>query len=54
MLNLLKSSDADFNKLAVMTSVTFFVTLVLSISVVYLNGGASTQVANTIPGKRGT
>jgi putative spermidine/putrescine transport system permease protein len=52
MLNLLKNSDADFNQLAVMTSVTFFVTLALSIGVVYLNGGASTQLANTIPGRR--
>ncbi|MBN9303825.1 MULTISPECIES: ABC transporter permease [unclassified Devosia] len=54
MLNLLKGSNADFNLLAVMTSVTFLVTLVLSIAVVYVNGGATTQLANTNPGRRET
>jgi putative spermidine/putrescine transport system permease protein len=53
MLNLLKNSNADFNKLAVMTSVTFFVTLALSIGVVYLNGRTSTQQSNSVPGKGG-
>ena len=36
-LNLLKSMDADFNVLAVMTSVSFGITLLLSIAVVYVN-----------------
>ena len=40
-LNLLKSTDADFNVLAVMTTVSFLVTLMLSVGVVYLNRSAA-------------
>ncbi len=40
-LNLLKSTDADFNVLAVMTTVSFAVTLLLSVGVVYLNRSAA-------------
>ena len=40
-LNLLKSTDADFNVLAVMTSVSFAITLALSIAVVYFNRSAA-------------
>ena len=40
-LNLLKSADADFNVLAVMTAVSFAITLLLSIAVVYLNRSAA-------------
>ena len=40
-LNLLKSTDADFNVLAVMTTVSFAITLLLSIGVVYLNRSAA-------------
>ena len=40
-LNLLKSTDADFNVLAVMTTVSFAVTLILSVGVVYLNRSAA-------------
>ena len=40
-LNLLKSTDADFNVLAVMTTVSFLVTLLLSVGVVYLNRSAA-------------
>ncbi len=40
-LNLLKSTDADFNVLAVMTTVSFVVTLALSVGVVYLNRSAA-------------
>jgi len=36
-LNLLKSTDPDFNVLAVMTTVSFAITLLLSIAVVYFN-----------------
>ena len=36
-LNLLKSTDADFNVLAVMTAVSFAITLLLSAGVVFLN-----------------
>ncbi len=42
MLNLLKGDDADFNLLAVMTTVIFALTLVLSVAVVLFNrNGAS-------------
>lgn len=45
MLNLLKSTDADFNLLAVMTAVTFALTLLLSVAVVVFNrGGAPAPV----------
>ncbi|KQV15300.1 hypothetical protein ASC97_31360 [Rhizobium sp. Root1203] len=47
LLNMLKSADADFNILAVMTSINFFVTLALSIGVVYFNDGASKRLANS-------
>ena len=40
-LNLLKGTDADFNVLAVMTTVSFLVTLLLSVGVVYLNRSAA-------------
>ena len=40
-LNLLKSTDADFNVLAVMTTVSFIITLLLSVAVVYFNRGAA-------------
>ena len=40
-LNLLKSTDADFNVLAVMTTVSFIITLLLSIAVVYFNRSAA-------------
>lgn len=40
-LNLLKSTDADFNVLAVMTTVSFLITLLLSVGVVYLNRSAA-------------
>lgn len=40
-LNLLKSTDADFNVLAVMTAVSFAITLALSVAVVYLNRSAA-------------
>ena len=40
-LNLLKSADADFNVLAVMTTVSFAITLLLSVAVVYLNRSAA-------------
>ena len=40
-LNLLKSTDADFNVLAVMTTVSFGITLLLSIAVVYFNRSAA-------------
>lgn len=40
-LNLLKSTDADFNVLAVMTTISFAITLLLSIAVVYLNRSAA-------------
>ena len=46
-LNLLKSTDADFNSLAVMTSITFAITLVLSVAVVSLNKGRAGAVAKT-------
>lgn len=52
-LNLLKSADADFNILAVMTTITFFITLVLSIGVVALNQGPASAVGGTMPGKAG-
>ncbi len=51
MLNLLKSADADFNILAVMTAVTFFMTLILSIGVVALNRGPASAAGTTMPGK---
>ncbi|GGE04905.1 ABC transporter permease [Aureimonas endophytica] len=41
LLNMLKSADADFNVLAVMTMINFAVTLALSIAVVYANAGRS-------------
>ena len=40
-LNLLKSTDADFNVLAVMTTVSFVITLLLSVAVVYFNRSAA-------------
>ncbi len=40
-LNLLKSTDADFNVLAVMTTVSFAITLLLSVAVVYVNRSAA-------------
>ncbi len=45
MLNLLKSTDADFNLLAVMTTVTFGLTLALSIAVVLFNRDGSATAA---------
>ncbi|OKH86246.1 ABC transporter permease [Thalassospira sp. TSL5-1] len=39
LLNMLRSSDADYNILAVMTIINFAVTLVLSVCVVWLNAG---------------
>lgn len=47
LLNMLKSADADFNILAVMTSINFFVTLALSIGVVYFNDGTSKRLADS-------
>ncbi|WP_062222817.1 ABC transporter permease [Aureimonas sp. D3] len=41
LLNMLKSADADFNVLAVMTMINFAVTLLLSVAVVYFNAGRS-------------
>ncbi|WP_170253396.1 MULTISPECIES: ABC transporter permease [Alphaproteobacteria] len=38
LLNMLKSADADYNLLAVMTIINFAVTLALSVGVVWLNG----------------
>ena len=38
---MLKSADADFNVLAVMTMINFAVTLVLSVAVVHFNAGRS-------------
>lgn len=52
-LNLLKSTDADFNILAVMTTITFFITLALSIGVVALNRGPASSVGGAMPGKAG-
>lgn len=40
MLNMLKSADADYNLLAVMTVINFAVTLLLSVCVVWLNGAS--------------
>ncbi|MET1026949.1 MAG: ABC transporter permease subunit [Dongiaceae bacterium] len=51
-LNLLHSTDADFNILAVMTGVTFLITLILSISVVYLNGGRAAQLSISLSARR--
>ncbi len=51
-LNLLRSTDADFNILAVMTGVTFLITLVLSVAVVYLNGGRAAQLAVSISARK--
>lgn len=48
-LNLLKSTDADFNGLAVMTGITFVITLALSIAVVSLNKGRAGTVATSDP-----
>lgn len=47
LLNMLKSADADFNILAVMTSINFFVTLALSIGVVYFNDSSSKRLADS-------
>ncbi|WFS26024.1 MULTISPECIES: ABC transporter permease [Rhizobium] len=52
-LNLLKSTDADFNILAVMTIITFFITLALSIGVVALKLGRASTVGTPMPGKAG-
>lgn len=53
LLNMLKSADADFNVLAVMTMINFAVTLVLSIAVVYFNAGRSAAAtAGTARGGR--
>lgn len=38
LLNMLKSADADWNLVAVMTIINFAVTLILSVGVVWLNG----------------
>lgn len=46
-LNLLKSTDADFNSLAVMTGITFVITLVLSVGVVSLNKGRAGAAAKS-------
>ena len=46
-LNLLKSTDADFNSLAVMTGITFAITLVLSVLVVSLNKGRAAAGGKT-------
>lgn len=45
LLNMLKSTDADFNILAVMTAINFAVTLVLSVAVVYFNRGGAAGAA---------
>lgn len=50
-LNLLKSADADFNILAVMTAITFFITLALSIGVVALNRSPASAVGTNVLGK---
>lgn len=42
LLNMLKSADADFNVLAVMTVINFAITLLLSVAVVYVNAGGAT------------
>lgn len=39
LLNMLRSADADYNILAVMTIINFVVTLILSVCVVWLNAG---------------
>jgi len=51
-LNLLRSTDADFNILAVMTGITFLITLILSVAVVYLNGGRAAQLAVSISARK--
>lgn len=50
-LNLLKSTDADFNLLAVMTTITFLITLALSIAVVHFNRGTAAAGA-ALDGKK--
>lgn len=49
LLNMLKSTDADFNVLAVMTLINFAVTLVLSVAVVYFNAGRSASALAVAP-----
>lgn len=50
-LNLLKSMDADFNILAVMTTISFAITLALSVGVVSLNRGRAAPRAGASIGK---
>lgn len=52
LLNMLKSTDADFNVLAVMTTVNFAVTLVLSVAVVYFNAGRTASPGGAVRGAR--
>lgn len=49
LLNMLKSTDADFNVLAVMTMINFAVTLLLSVAVVYFNAGRSASAPAGAP-----
>lgn len=43
MLNMLKSADADFNILAVITMISFVITLVLTAAVAYLSRGVGSS-----------